>query len=316
MTGTRRDFAEDIRKNKKDSLLMLGTLFVVVVLIGWVFGEAYGYRWWGVILGAVVAVTLMLTAYYDGARQILEYNYAFEATKHTEPMLVNVIDEMRIASGLPMPRIYIIESDALNAFATGRDPEHAVVAVTRGLLENLSRDELQGVIGHEISHISNYDIRYMMIVASTVGAVVLLSDSFLRSARYGGLAMSRRRKNFGPFAILAVALAIFAPIFAIFLQMSINRSREYLADASSAKFTRNPMALASALEKIDNHVLRNPLPSANRATQHLYIVNPLRSIGMASRDLMSTHPPTEERIRRLRQMGAMGEAKWVGDEIK
>ncbi|MBU1637947.1 M48 family metallopeptidase [bacterium] len=295
---------------------MLGTLFVVMVLLGWVFGEAYGYPLWGVLLGVVVAVTMVLSAYYDGARRILEYNWAFEATQDTHPQLVNIVDEMRIASGLPMPKVFVIESDAMNAFATGRDPEHAVVAVTNGLLENLNREELQAVIGHEISHIHNYDIRYMMVVAATVGAVVLLSDGFMGSARYGGLSMSRRRKSFGPVAVLALALAIFAPIFAMFLQMAISRDREYLADASAARFTRNPLALASALEKIDVSVLNKPLPSANRATQHLYIVNPLRSIGMASSELMSTHPPTEERIRRLRQMGAMNEAQWVGDEIK
>lgn len=311
-----RDFAQDIRKNKRDSTLMLGTLFVVMVLLGWVFGEAYGYPLWGVLLGVVVAVTMVLSAYYDGARRILEYNWAFEATKDTHPLLVNVVDEMRIAAGLPMPKVFVIESEAMNAFATGRDPEHAVVAVTHGLLENLNREELQAVVGHEISHIYNFDIRYMMVVAATVGAVVLLSDGFLGSARYGGLSLSKRRKNFGPMAVLAIALAIFAPIFAMFLQMAISRDREYLADASAARFTRNPLALASALEKIDFNVINKPLPSANRATQHLYIVNPLRSIGMASSELMSTHPPTEERVRRLRQMGAMNESRWVGDEIK
>ncbi|MBU1920324.1 M48 family metalloprotease, partial [bacterium] len=131
----RRDFAQDIRKNKRDSGLMLGTLFVVMVLLGWVFGEAYGYPLWGVLLGVVVAVTMVLSAYYDGARSILEYNWAFEATQDTHPQLVNIVDEMRIASGLPMPKVFVIESDAMNAFATGRDPEHAVVAVTNGLLE-------------------------------------------------------------------------------------------------------------------------------------------------------------------------------------
>jgi heat shock protein HtpX len=316
MTRFTRDFAAEIRYNKRKSAWMLIVLFLSVGLLGWVFGEAYGYRWWGIILGFVVALTMSLSAYYDGARRILEYSFATEAAPETEPVLINVVDEMRIASGLPMPKVYVIETDALNAFATGRDPEHAVVAVTRGLLEKLSRDELQGVIGHEISHVGNYDIRYMMIVAATVGAIVLLSDGFMGSARWGGLTMSRRKKNFGPFAILAIALAILAPIFAALLQMSINRKREFLADASSVQFTRNPGALASALEKIDHHVIINPLPSANRATQHLYIVNPLRSIGMASSDLMSTHPPTEERIRRLRAMGAMDESEWVGDIIK
>jgi heat shock protein HtpX len=311
----RRDFAAEIRHNKRKSIVLLTILFVALVLIGWIFGESYGYPLWGILLGAFLGTVMVLDAFYDGARRILDYSFALEATANTEPQLINIVDEMRIASGIPMPRVYVIESDAMNAFATGRDPEHAVIGVTRGLLDRLNRDEIQAVIGHEVAHISNFDIRYMMVVAATVGAIVLLSDGYLRGARYGGLMMSKRKKNLGPFVVIAIVLAILAPIFAMMLQMSINRKREFLADATSVKFTRNPSALASALQKIDASVLDEPLVSANRATQHLFIINPLRSIGLASSDLMSTHPPTEERIRRLRAMGAMDSSPWLSDTI-
>jgi heat shock protein HtpX len=205
-----------------------------------------------------------------------------------------------------MPKVYIIDDTAPNAFATGRDPEHASVAVTSGLLEKLNRDELQGVIAHEMSHVGNFDIRYAMLVGILVGTTVLISDFFLRGLWFGG---GRRREGGGGQAQLimmaiAIVLAILAPIFARLLQLSISRQREYLADASAVQLTRNPKALADALQKISGD--QEVLEVANRATAHLYIVNPIKKFEKRAKGIFSTHPPIEERIKILRSMETGG----------
>jgi len=236
----------------------------------------------------VIAVTMSLTAYYSGDKMILAMSRAKRIEKKDNPQLFAV---------------YVIEDSAPNAFATGRDPEHAAIAITTGLLEKLNRDELQGVIAHEMSHIGNRDILYATMVGILVGTIVMVSDFFLRSFFWTG---GRRRKKGGQggggaiVLVIAILLAILAPLFAKLLQLAVSRQREYLADATAVKLTRYPDGLASALEKIAND--REVLEVANRATQHLYIVNPIKPFEKRAKSLFSTHPPIGERIARLRAM--------------
>ena len=304
---TRRDFAEEMARNRRLSYLLILGFPVILVLLGWAIGGYAGYSSYGIVIAALVAIIYLAVVYFAGDRMILGFSGAHRADRDTDRQLINVVEEMSIAGGLPMPEVYVIESDAANAFATGRDPDHAKVAVTRGLMGLLNREELQGVIAHEMSHVRNFDIRYMMLVSALVGAIALLSDGFRRAMWWGG---GRSRRSVGRgggqaqiiFLILAIVLAMLAPIFAMMLQMSISRKREFLADASAVELTRNPLGLASALEKLDNHLDKELLATANRATQHLYIVNPLRSFGMKSKALFSTHPPIEARIQLLKSM--------------
>jgi len=263
----------------------------------------------GLVLGVTLGLILTIWAYFGGSKAVLSLSGAHDADTVRDRQVINLVDEMRIAAGLPMPKVMIIETEAANAFATGRDPEHAAVAVTRGLTKLLNREELQGVVAHEMSHVRNFDTRYMMLVAAIVGAIILLSDTMMRGWWWGGIGGGQRGGRDGDrggnaiFAILGVVLVILAPIFASLLQMAISRKREFLADASAVELTRNPLGLASALDKIDRNLDKEPLPGASKATQHLYIANPLRSFGMRSSALMSTHPPMEARIKLLRAMG-------------
>lgn len=303
----RRDFAAEIRANKLKSAALAGVCLALLMGMGWAVGEWYGVNVIGIALGLLAGVVAVLWALYGGAGSILSISSAHQADPERDKVLINVADEMRIAAGLPMPQVHIIESDAANAFATGRDPQRATVAVTRGLMKLLNREELQGVVAHEMSHVRNFDIRYMMLVAALVGAIVLVSDVAGRSLWWGGGRRRSTREGGGGggnaiVALLAIVLIIVAPIFATLLQMAISRKREFLADSSAVELTRNPLALASALERIDNSIDREPLIGASRATQHLYIANPLKSFGMRSRALLSTHPPMEARIRILRGM--------------
>jgi heat shock protein HtpX len=300
----RKDFAKEITDNRFGSLALLIGFPILIIMLGLAFDLWFGVSGWGVIAAIAISVILILFSYYEADHAILEMSAAHEADPQTDQQLINVVDEMRIAAGLPMPRVYVIESDSANAFATGRNPTHASVAVTRGLMKILNREELQGVIGHEMSHVRNLDIRYMMLVTAMVGAVVLLADGMRHGARFGSFA--RRGSRSGPaggiIAVLSLLLILLAPLFAILLQMAISRKREFLADASSVELTRNPLALAGALDKLDQQAVIEPLPMANRATQHLFIVNPLRQFAMNASALFSTHPPTEARIRVLRSM--------------
>lgn len=300
---TRRDFAKVIADNKLGSLALMIGLPLIILLLGLVVDLWFGTAGMGVIGALILSIVLVFWAYYSGDREILSISGAREADAERDQQLINLVDEMRIAAGLPMPKVYVMDTDAANAFATGRDPEHATVAVTSGLAKLLNREEMQGVIAHEMSHVRNFDIRYMMLVAALVGAVVLLADGMRRGAWSGGGRMGRRGRSAGGLlAIFAIVLIILAPIFALLLQMAISRKREFLADATGVELTRNPLALASALEKLEAHSVTNPLPNANRATQHLFIVNPLRSFKMNASALLSTHPSTEERVRMLRAM--------------
>jgi heat shock protein HtpX len=312
-------FRERIARNRRNSLLLIAAFLAFIT----VFGYIIGFAWIGDPVGALFGLVLALIAgtisgllsYYAGDKMVLAASRAKEITHDDAPVLFNVVEEMTIASGLPMPKIYIVDDTAPNAFATGRDPEHASVAVTNGLLEKLDRDELQGVIAHEMSHVANFDIRYSMLVGILVGTTVLISDFFLRGLWFGGGRGGGRRDGGGGqlqiiMIIIAVLLAILAPLFARLLQLSISRQREFLADATAVRLTRNPKGLADALQKIsgDNEVLE----VANRATAHLYIVNPIKKFEKRSKGLFSTHPPIEERIQILRAIESGGVAEPSG----
>ncbi len=298
---------EQIAQNKRASLLLSFLMLLILVALGYLVGEAVagpGYGTRGIAVAAVVGVVFGLFSYYSGGAMVLAISRAKRIEKKDHPVLFNVVEEMTIASGLPMPRIYIIEDTATNAFASGRDPQHAAVTVTRGLLDKLNRDQLQGVIAHELSHIRNYDVLFATVIAIQVGVIALICDFFLRYTFWGG---SRRRDSRGKgggsgaiILVLALVLAILAPLFSKLLQLAISRQREYLADASAAELTRYPEGLAQALEVISGD--KEVLEAANRATQHLYIANPLKGKQRAGRSVFSTHPPIEERIRRLREM--------------
>ncbi|NLE30134.1 MAG: M48 family metallopeptidase [Phycisphaerae bacterium] len=259
----------------------------------------------GMFIATGVAVVMLLFGFYGGSGTILAISGAKRIEKQDDPQLFNVVEEMAIAGGLPMPQIYLIDDSAPNAFATGRDPEHSVVAITTGLRTKLTRDELQGVIAHEMSHIRNYDIRFAMLMAVLVGLIALMADFFLRYLWFGGGRRSRRSGNSssdGGAAVLimmlvAIVLSIIAPIIAKLIQLAVSRQREYLADASAVELTRNPDGLAGALAKIAGD--KEVLESANRATQHLYIVNPIKSAEERAKFLFSTHPPIKERIARI-----------------
>jgi heat shock protein HtpX len=307
-------FRERIAVNRRNSLLLIAGFLAFVA----VFGYVIGWAWigdprgaiFGLVLAFVVGTISGLITYYSGGRMVLAASRAKEITHDDAPVLFNVVEEMAIAAGLPMPKVYIIDDSAPNAFATGRDPEHASVAVTSGLLEKLDRDELQGVIAHEMSHVGNFDIRYAMLVGVLVGTTVLISDFFLRGLWFGG----GRRQGGGQgqiiMLVVAIALAILAPFFARLIQLSISRQREYLADATAVRLTRNPKGLADALQKISGD--REVLEAANRATAHLYIANPIKKFEKRSKGLFSTHPPMEQRIEILRQMETGGLVDTVG----
>jgi heat shock protein HtpX len=311
-------FRDRIAVNRRNSLLLI-TAFLAFVAI---FGYVIGWAWigdpvgavFGLVLACVVGTVSGLATYYGGDRMVLAASRAHEITHDDAPVLFNVVEEMSIAAGLPMPKVYIIDDSAPNAFATGRDPEHASVAVTSGLLKKLDRDELQGVIAHEMSHVGNYDIRYAMFVGILVGTTVLISDFFLRGLWFGGGRGGGREGGGGYIqlimVVIAIVLAILAPLFARLLQLSISRQREYLADATAVQLTRNPKGLADALQKISGD--REVLEAANRATAHLYIVNPIKKYEKRARGLFSTHPPIEERIKILRQMETGGIPETAG----
>jgi heat shock protein HtpX len=231
--------------------------------------------------------------------------------KADAPQLYNVVEEMSIAAGVPMPKVMVMEVDALNAFATGTSTANSAIVVTRGLLQTLNREELQGVIGHEMGHIANLDTRYMTIVGVTVGLIALVSSMILRAMRWGSFSSSNssssdRKSSSGSSAFLIIVLlvvAVLAPLAAKAVQMAVSRQREYLADATSVQFTRNPDGLISALKKLES-AAGKPFPGVSDATQHLFIVNPVRKMTAKTSALMATHPDIASRIERLRNLGA------------
>jgi len=280
---------------------------IALVLLGFIIGSSF-HSSQGGIIGIVIALAvwfiMLIVSLTEGGSMMLSASNAKLITPDVHPQLYNIVEEMRLAAGLNFtPKIYIIDAEAPNAFATGTKPENSAIAVTSGLLKRLNRDELQGVVAHEMSHIYNRDIRYMTIAGVMMGSIVLISGIFLRSMWFtGGRSSNSDSKGGGQIIMIVIALvvAILAPIMAQLLYFSLSRKREYLADASAARLTRYPEGLASALEKISNSTA--DLPVANKVTAPLYICNPLKKEGMKLSDLTSTHPPTSERIRILRAM--------------
>lgn len=294
---------EEISKNKRRSVLLVFFFLVFIILLGFIIGLFYGNGYFGLGLALVVGVLYFLFSYFGGANAILSMTKAKEATKPKYTHLINTVEGLSIAAGLAKPpKVYVIEDSALNAFATGRSPEHSSVTVTTGLLEKMNRLELEGVIAHEISHIKNYDIRVMMLAAVMVGLTVLLSDFLLRSFLWGS--HGRRDKNQLSIILIFVglALAVLAPLIGEAIKLAVSRKREYLADASGALLTRYPKGLADALKKIQQDP--DPLVDhANKATAHLFISTPFRkSKSSFLKNIFSTHPPLESRIDRLNKM--------------
>ena len=308
----RSTFYDQQASNRRLSLLLMLGVAVLLGALGFSIGFAYtGYAVGGAgftAVALVIGIVMSIGSYYGGDAVVLAASQARLADPVADQQLLNVVQEMALAAGLPMPKVYLIDDTAPNAFATGRDPEHASIAVTTGLLQKVDREELQGVLAHELGHVRNLDIRFMLLVGVLVGGIALLSDMFMRSLWFGG---GRRRSNNDRdgggglqaiMMVVAVILAILAPIAAYLVQMSVSRQREYLADATSVEFTRNPAGLERALAAIASD--QEVLEVANRATQHLYIVNPIKKFEARASGLFSTHPPIADRIDRLRQLHA------------
>lgn len=293
-----------IDSNKRDTVILIGIFLIFIIGMGFVFSYAYNNQWF-LIIAVIIATVQAVVSYYYSDSITLAISGAQEIKHEDNPDLYHLLENLCITAGLPQPKFYMINDSAPNAFATGRDPQHAVICVTSGLIEKLDKNELQGVLAHELSHIGNYDTRLMTIIVVLVGVIALVSDMFLRSMWIGG--GSRRDSSSGGgqlqaiMAIVAIVLAILSPIIAALLKLSISRKREYLADATAVLLTRYPEGLASALEKISAD--KEPLEAANKATAHLYIANPLRDHKTGWFDgMFDTHPPIEERIKRLKEM--------------
>ena len=320
-------FNDLIRRNKRKSAMLMLGMGLLVVALGAVLSAALAVYstggdlpslWPSVALGAaaaaIVAIIASVWSFYGGSNAILRIAGAKPIEKKDDPQLFNVVEELAIAAGQPMPRVYLIDDPAPNAFATGRDPAHGTVAITTGLREKLSRDELAGVMAHEISHIRHYDIRFAMLMATMVGLIVFASDAFWRIMWYGSWHGTGRRSARGGgkgagaaiiiVLVIAIVLAIIAPMLAMLIRMAVSRQREYLADAGAVELTRYPQGMIGALEKLG--ASKQPLKAANRATAHLYIVNPLRNAlkgkGHELSSVLRTHPPLHDRIARLRAL--------------
>lgn len=294
---------EQISANKWKSWLTIVVFITFISLLGYVFSRA---TTWGpfIFVGSIImAIAVSFGSYYYSDRLVLAVSHARPVDPEELPYLYNTVEGLSMAAGVPVPKMYVIDDAAPNAFATGRDPKHSAIAVTTGLLDKMNRQELEGVIGHEMSHVRNYDIRFMTIVAVLAGTVTLMSQWLLRSFWFGG---GRRRNNEAGgelgiiFLVLAIVLAVLSPIIAQLIKLALSRRREFLADANGAMLTRYPPGLASALRKLAAD--REPLHSANQATAHMWIANPLMEHGGRMNKLFDTHPPIEERIKRLEAM--------------
>ena len=296
---------EQISRNKWKSVALIAFFIGFIFLLTWFFEYVTGWGRGGLVLAVIVSMGMALVGYYSSDKIVLAISRAHPATKEEYPYLYNVVEGLAIAAGIPAPKCYVIDDTAPNAFAAGRKPQTAVICVTTGILEKLNRVELEGVIAHEMSHIKNYDVRLQTLVVVMAGIVALLSDWMLRTFMWGG---GRRRGRGrggdgaagGILVLVGLALAVLSPLIATIIQLAVSRKREFLADANGAMLTRYPAGLASALRKISADT--EPLEAANKATAHLYIVNPLKNIKSGVNRLFSTHPPIEERIAALEKM--------------
>jgi heat shock protein HtpX len=300
---------EQIAANKRKTFLLIFGAIVLLGAVGYVLGLLYASGPYGLVGAVALAVVLSLTSYFAGDRIVLASTRAKQVSQQEQPRLHNIVEGLSIAAGIPKPRVYVIPERAPNAFATGRTPEHSSIAVTEGLLETMNRVELEGVIGHELAHVVDRDILVGTIVATLVGAIVLISEFFMRSWWWGGFRGRRggdRSGGGGEAIVFAIGLVllVLAPIVGQIIRLAVSRQREFLADAQGAMLTRYPPGLASALRKI-GAASAIPMRSANNATAHLWLNQPSRieGEGMGTLEkLFSTHPPIAERIRRLEEM--------------
>ena len=300
---SRLNIYDAVAANRWRTIALITVFTGLLTALGFAVGEVFAPGGGLALVPAALGLSgVSATAsYFAGDKLVLAQSQARELAPGEETQLRNVVETLSIGLGIPPPRIYLIDDTAPNAFATGRDPKHASIAVTRGLIDKLDRTELEGVIAHELSHVGNHDIRVMLLVAVLVGTIALLSDWMLRSFAWGGGARrGRDRGGGGIIVIVAIALAILTPIIAMLIQLAVSRQREYLADASGALLTRFPPGLASALRKIAAD--KEALEVANKATASLYFANPLKDAPRAMDGFFDTHPPIAERIRRLEAM--------------
>lgn len=293
----------EITRNKRKTVFLMAIFAVVILLLGWIFGEYTGSGQAGLIVAAIIATAMTLFGYFKGDAVALATSGAKQIQKRDLPELYRLVENLVISQGLPMPKVYVINDPSPNAFAAGRDPEHASLAVTTGLIQMLEKPELEGVVAHELAHIKNYDIRTMTVVIVLVGVILLLSDWLMRTFLFS---RDRRSSESGQVAmflfIAGLALAVLSPLIAELIKLAVSRSREYLADASGALMTRYPEGLARALEKIAQY--DRPLKNANHATAHLYFANPFDPhVTKKFESLFSTHPPILERVKKLRHLG-------------
>jgi heat shock protein HtpX len=303
-------FYSQIAANRRASWALMLIVTLLLVALAGTAGYALGFEWYGIPFAIILAAILGSSSYFGGDRLVLAASDAREIDRANPPdtltQLMNVVEEMRLASGQPMPRVYVIPDTAPNAFATGRDPKHASLAVTSGLLEKMDREELQGVVAHEMSHIRNFDIRFMLLIGVMVGTIALIADWFLRISFWSGVGGRRRGSSEGGggamavVAIIALLLSVLSPIVGRLVMLAASRRREGLADVSAVELTRNPLGLAAALRKIANDP--EVLEVANKATQHLYIVNPIKAFEKRSSSMWDTHPPLAERIQVLESL--------------
>lgn len=294
----RVSFYDQISRNKRNSIFLIIIIFIVLVLLSYVIGLIYSdYFFFILILGIIISITYVLVGYYNSDKIALSSVSAIEADRSKYRQYYNSVEGLTLASGLPMPRLYVIQDSQINAFATGRNPERAVVCVTSGALEKLNKQELEGVLAHELSHIVNYDIRFMTLVAVLVGLVAIISEIFLRSLWFRGGDREDRKGNV-VLMLIGIALAILAPIVVMLVQLAISRKREYAADASAVKFTRYPTGLKNALIKIKNESIEERT-KINKAVAPLFISDPFKR---KVENLLSTHPSIDSRIKILERM--------------
>lgn len=284
-----------IAANKRNTFFIILIFIAIIAGLGYIFSVTYGSTgiFWGTLIGAAIYA---LIQYFAAAKLALAMNGAHEIQKRDNPRLYRTVENLAITTGMPMPKVYIIDDPAPNAFATGRDPEHAYVAATTGLLDIMDDTELEAVMAHELGHVQNYDIRVMMIVFGLVSAIGLIADMFVRMMWFSS---DDNRPNNPIFLAIGIVAAIITPFIAMLVQFAVSRQREYLADATGAMTTRHPEGLARALEKIGSY--GSTLKRQNSSTAHLFFANPLKGKSIAR--LFSTHPPVEDRVARLREMG-------------
>ncbi len=297
----------EIASNKRKSILLAMLFIAMIILLGWIFDQVYGEgrTYTGITIAILFSLGMTAISYFSGDKIALSATGAKPISHDENKYVFHLVENLCISAGVPMPKIYLIEDPAINAFATGRDPKNASIAVTRGAVEKLSNEELEGVLAHELSHVKNYDIRFMMLVAVMVGSITILANFMLRS---GGLVRGGKNSNreggsqlFAILMIVGIVLAILSPFIAELIKLAISRKREYLADASAALLTRYPDGLANALEKIATENI--PMRKASTATAHLFISSPFNGGRKKFASFFSTHPPVEDRIKKLRTMG-------------